>query len=31
MTMTNQPSNIIIYNTADGRVSMALYAHDGKI
>ncbi len=28
--MTNQPSNIIIYNTTDGRVSVALYARDGK-
>ena len=29
--MTDQPSNIIIYNTADGRASVALYARDGKI
>ena len=31
MTMTNQPSNIIIYNTTDGKASVALYARDGKI
>lgn len=24
-------SNIIIYNTTDGKASVALYAHDGKI
>ena len=30
MTMTDQPSNIIIYNTADGKESVALYARDGK-
>ena len=29
--MTNQPSNIIIYNTSDGKASVALYARDGKI
>ena len=29
--MTNQPPNIIIYNTADGKASVALYARDGKI
>ena len=29
--MTNQSSNIIIYNTADGQASVALYARDGKI
>ena len=29
--MTDQPSNIIIYNTADGKASVALYARDGKI
>ena len=29
--MTNQPSNIIIYNTIDGKASVALYARDGKI
>lgn len=29
--MTNQPQNIIIYNTADGKASVALYARDGKI
>ena len=29
--MTNQPPNIIIYNTAYGKASMALYARDGKI
>lgn len=28
--MTNQPPNIIIYNTADGKASVALYARDGK-
>lgn len=31
MIMTNQPSNIIIYNTTDGKASVALYARDGKI
>ena len=29
--MTDQPSNIIIYNTADGKASVALYAKDGRI
>ena len=29
--MPNQPSNIIIYNTADGKASVALYAKDGRI
>lgn len=29
--MTNQSSNIIIYNTIDGKASVALYARDGKI
>ena len=29
--MPDQESNIIIYRTADGRASVALYAHDGKI
>lgn len=29
--MINQPSNIIIYNTIDGKASVALYARDGKI
>ena len=29
--MTEQTSNIIIYNTTDGKVSVALYAKDGKI
>ena len=29
--MNHQASNIIIYNTADGKVSVALYAKDGKI
>ena len=29
--MSNQPSNIIIYNTTDGKASVALYARDGKI
>lgn len=29
--MTNHSSNIIIYNTTDGKASVALYARDGKI
>ena len=29
--MTNESSNIIIYNTTDGKASVALYARDGKI
>ncbi len=29
--MTDQPSNIIIYNTTDGKASVALYARDGKL
>ncbi len=29
--MTDQTSNIIIYNTTDGKSSVALYARDGKI
>ena len=29
--MPDQERNIIIYRTADGRASVALYAHDGKI
>ena len=29
--MTNEQSNIIIYNTIDGKASVALYAKDGKI
>jgi len=29
--MLDQEKNIIIYRTADGRASVALYAHDGKI
>lgn len=29
--MQNQPSSIIIYNTIDGKASVALYAKDGKI
>ena len=29
--MTDQASNIIIYNSADGKASVALYARDGKI
>ena len=29
--MPNQPSNIIIYNTTDGKASVALYAKDGRI
>jgi len=29
--MTNKQSNIFIYNTIDGKASVALYAKDGKI
>ena len=29
--MTEQTSNIIIYNTTDRKASVALYAKDGKI
>ena len=29
--MPNEQSNIIIYNTIDGKASVALYAKDGKI
>ena len=29
--MPDQERNIMIYRTADGRASVALYAHDGKI
>lgn len=29
--MPDTPSNIIIYNTLDGKASMSLYAVDGKI
>ncbi len=29
--MPDQERNIIIYRTADGRASVVLYAHDGKI
>lgn len=29
--MTNSSANIIIYNTIDGKASVALYARDGKI
>jgi hypothetical protein len=29
--MDEDQKNIIIYRTADGRASVALYAHDGKI
>ena len=29
--MPDKPSNIIIYNTADGKASVALYAREGKI
>ena len=29
--MTEQAPNIIIYNTIDGKASVALYAKDGKI
>ena len=28
--MTNNPSNIIIYNTIDDKASVALYANDVK-
>ena len=30
-TMQSGESNIIIYNTLDGRASVALYAHDGSV
>ena len=29
--MPDQPANIIIYNTTDGKASVALYAKDGRI
>ncbi len=29
--MQNNQQNIIIYNTADGKASVALYAKDGNI
>ena len=29
--MSNQSSNIIIYNTTDGKALVALYARDGKL
>ena len=29
--MSDQPANIIIYNTADGKASVTLYAKDGRI
>ena len=29
--MSNQPTNTIIYNTTDGKASVALYAKDGRI
>jgi hypothetical protein len=29
--MASNESNIIIYNTLDGRASVALYAHDGSV
>lgn len=29
--MPSNESNIIIYNTLDGRASVALYAHDGSV
>ena len=29
--MTNNESNIIIYNTIDGKASVVLYAHDGSV
>ena len=28
--MTDQPSNIIIYDTIDGKASVALYARGGR-
>ena len=31
MANDNSQSNIIIYNTVDGKASVALYAKDGKI
>ena len=31
ITMSDQPSNIIIYKTADGKASVALFAKDGRI
>jgi len=31
MTNDNSQSNIIIYNTIDGKASVALYAKDGKV
>lgn len=29
--MDNNESNIIIYNTIDGKASVALYARDGSV
>lgn len=29
--ISNEQSNIIIYNTIDGKASVALYAKDGKL
>ena len=29
--MANNESNIIIYNTIDGKASVVLYAHDGSV
>ena len=29
--MSNNESNIIIYNTIDGKASVVLYAHDGSV
>ena len=29
--MANSESNIIIYNTIDGKASVVLYAHDGSV
>lgn len=29
--MVNNESNIIIYNTIDGKASVALYARDGSV
>jgi len=29
--MENNESNIIIYNTIDGKASVVLYAHDGSV
>ena len=29
--MANSESNIIIYNTIDGKASVVIYAHDGSV